>query len=84
MGNVNLIAEKIAKEAIKIATSGKKLPDEFELKDLFTKESWEKNSVEVRGLAGKKFKRYVNNHPDIEFVKTNTANHAIYRLTNPN
>ena len=40
MENVDLIAEKIANEAIKIATSGKKLPDEFELKDLFTKESW--------------------------------------------
>ncbi len=31
MENVDLIAEKIANEAIKIATSGKKLPDEFEL-----------------------------------------------------
>ena len=40
MKNVALIAEKIASNAIKIATSGKKLPDEFELKDLFTKESW--------------------------------------------
>ena len=42
MENVDLIAEKIANEAIKIATSGKNLPDEFELKDLFPKESWEK------------------------------------------
>ena len=40
MENVDLIAEKIANEAIKFATSGKKLLDEFELKDLFTKESW--------------------------------------------
>ena len=84
MENVDLIAEKIANEAIKIATSGKKLPDEFELKDLFTKESWYKSSVGVRRLVGKKFKKYVNNHPNIEFVKTNTANHSIYRLINPN
>ncbi len=32
MENVDLIAEKIANEAIKIATSGKKLPDELDRK----------------------------------------------------
>lgn len=84
MENVDLIAEKIAKDAIKIATSGKNLPDEFELKDLFPKESWEKVMQGLEDQQEKKFKKYVNNHPNIEFVKTNTANHSIYRLINPN
>ena len=56
MENVDLIAEKIANEAIKIATSGKKLPDEFELKDLFPKELLEKFPVGARILAGKNLK----------------------------
>ncbi|MDE6376226.1 MAG: single-stranded DNA-binding protein [Ligilactobacillus sp.] len=84
MKNVDLIAEKIAKDAIKIATSGKNLPDEFELKDLFPKESWENFPVGARRSAGKKFKEYINNQPNIKRAKTTTANHSIYKLIPPN
>ena len=80
MKNVALIAEKIASNAIKIATSGKKLPDEFELKDLFTKNTWEKFPVGARILAGKIFRKYINNQSNIDFVKTSATNHSIYKL----
>lgn len=40
MEKVDLIAEKIASKAIKLATSGK-LSGEFKIKNLFNKETWE-------------------------------------------
>lgn len=78
MKNVDLIAEKIASKAINLATSGK-LSGEFKIKDLFDKKTWESFPVEARRLAGKKFKKYINNQPNIGFAKTNTANHSIYK-----
>lgn len=54
MEKVDLIAEKIASKAIKLATSGK-LSGEFKIKNLFDKETWENFPVGARISVGKKF-----------------------------
>ncbi|MEY8584621.1 DUF1413 domain-containing protein [Ligilactobacillus animalis] len=52
----------------------------FKLSDLFESEIWESFDPVARRLAGKKFKKYINNQPYIKFVEIDITNHSTYKL----
>ena len=65
---------------IKINTSNIKQNQTFELADVAI--NWDSNSNGERIQLGKQFKEEVllNLQPNIEFIKINSKNHAIYKV----
>lgn len=81
--NNDNISNSIVQSAIKKISDPrfiKTLPPCFKLSNLFESKRWKNIDPVARRLAGKKFKNYINNQPNIKFVKIDTANHSIYKL----